>query len=203
MSARRKRPVVLRPLSRLSGRDAVWAAIRALAARSGQHFTVRDILRSVVSGPDLVRDYLGRLVAAGIVAVIVPARLTRPAVYRLLHDRGVEAPRVNAAGEIDDAPTDQERIWQAMKALPSFDARDLRTATGIASETTVRSYVAHLARAGYLAVVVPEVPGRKGRLARYRLLHARNTGPRPPAIRRGKIVFDANLGRQVWPEMPA
>ena len=202
MTVRRKRPVVLRPLARLTGRDAVWAAIRDLAARPGQpDFTTRDIDRRVASGPDLVRDYLTRLVAAGIVVVVTPSRPARAAVYRLERDHGVEAPRVTAAGMIDDAPTDQDRMWQAMKALPTFDARDLQLSTGIASDQSVRSYIAHLVRAGYLAVVVPAQPARKGNLARYRLLNARNTGPRPPSIRRGKIVFDANLGRQVWPEV--
>jgi len=195
VTTRRKRPVVLRPLARLTGRDAVWAAIRDLAGAPS--FTIRDIMRRVVSGPDLVRDYVGRLVAAGILEVIQPAAPMTPGIYRLARDCGVEAPRVTASGAIDAAPTDQERLWQAMKVLATFDARDLMASTGIASQLSVLSYIKHLVRAGYLMVVEPAVARR--RLGRYRLIPSRNTGPHPPAIRAGKVVFDRNLGRQVWP----
>ena len=199
MTARSKRPVVLRPLTRVTGRDAVWSVIRQIGA-DGAHFTVTDIARVVVSGPDLIRDYLPRLVAAGIVGVVEPGARGKAVIYRLNRDCGVEPPRLTAEGAIDETPTDQERIWQAMKVLPVFDARDLQAGTGIVSAVSVRSYISMLARAGYLAVVEPATTRR---LARYRLLRSRNTGPRPPVIRRGKVVFDPNLGRQVWPEVAA
>ena len=198
MTTRRKRAVVLRPLARLTGRDAVWAVIRQLATGPAPEFTQRDIMRCVTSGPDLVADYLARLVAAGIVAVVTPGRRFLPATHRLVRDCGVEAPRVTKAGTIDDTPSDQERLWQAMKVLPSFDARDLMASTGTASRPSVLSYIKHLSRAGYLVTVEAATPRRLGR---YRLIPSRNTGPHPPAVRQGKIVFDRNLGRQVWPEV--
>lgn len=193
-----KRRPYLRPLARLTGKDAVWQAVRETAPGE---FTLRDLRRRVVAGNDLTRDYLRRLVAAGIVEQLSARTPRAGARFRLVRDLGVEPPRVTASGAIDDMPTDQERMWQAMKVLGTFRVPDLQASTGIASAPAVKSYVARLHCAGYLAVVEPAVTGR--RLASYRLLASRNTGPRPPAIRRGKIVFDQNLGRQVWPEEAA
>jgi hypothetical protein len=188
----------LRPLARLTGKDAVWQTIRELAPAE---FTGRDIDRRVQAGSDLTRDYLRSLVRAGIVAQLSIPAPGQPARYRLERDCGVEPPRVRADGTMDDAPTHQERLWQAMKVLPSFRVVDLQASTGIASVQTLKSYIAHLHRAGYLAVVEPALATR--RTASYRLLPSRNTGPRPPAIRRGRVVFDQNTGRQVWPEVTA
>lgn len=198
MTARRKRPVILRPMGRLTGRDTVWAVIRDLSGGdAGLAFTVRDIARRIQGGRDLIRDYLHGLVKAGIVErASLPVQRVG-ATYRLVRDVGVEAPRITRAGTIDDTPTDQERMWQAMKALPTFAATDIQASTGITSARTVRHYLADLERAGYLAVAHPPVSGRQ--LTRYRLLPSRNTGPRPPAVRRSGAVIDLNLNRQMWP----
>lgn len=199
MSARPKRRPVLRPLARLTGRDAVWQAIRELSEPPGAEFTQHDLFRRVDSGEDLIRDQLRRLVRAGIVGEVAPPVRQVRTRYLLLRDLGVHPPRVTADGRLDEAPTDQERMWQAMKALPSFRVVDLQLCTGIASALTVQSYVSRLHQAGYLVVVEPAIVAK--RTASYRLLTSKNTGPRPPAIRRGRIVFDLNLGRQVWPEV--
>lgn len=196
MTGRPKRPVVLRPLARLTGRDAVWSVIRDLSGGAGLPFTVRDIARRIQGGRDMIRDYLAGLVTAGIVEHATPAMHRQGATYRLLRDMGVEAPRLTRAGAIDDTPTDQERMWQAMKAMPSFAVADIMVCTGIASVRTVRHYIRDLTRAGYLA---PLHRASTTDTARYRLLTARNTGPRPPAVRRSGAVIDLNLGRQVWP----
>lgn len=202
MTARRKRPVILRPLGRLTGRDTVWAVIRDLSGGSaGLIFTVRDIARRTEGGRDVIGDYLRGLVAAGIVERVTPPGQRTGATYRLVRDMGVEAPRITPAGVIDDTPTDQERMWQAMKALTTFGVADIQASTGIASARTVRHYLADLARAGYLAIVSPSASGRQ--LTRYRLLPSRNTGPRPPAVRRSGAVVDLNTGCQVWPAVPA
>lgn len=201
MTAHRKPRPMLRPLARLTGRDAVWQAIRELSVPPGAEFTQPDLFRRVDCGLDLIRDQLRRLVLAGIVGEVAPAvRLVRTR-YRLLRDMGVEPPRLTAAGVLDETPTDQERMWAAMKVLPIFRVTDLQLATRVTSALTVRAYVTRLHQAGYLAVVEPAIATK--RTASYRLLNSRNTGPRPPAIRRGKIVFDLNLGCQVWPVVAA
>jgi hypothetical protein len=127
MTAHRKCPVILRPISRLTGRDAVWTVIRDLSGgAAGLPFTVRDVARRIQAGRDLIRDYLAGLVTAGIVERVSPPALQKGAIYRLVRDIGVEAPRLTPAGTIDDAPTDQERMWQAMKAMPSFVVADIQ-----------------------------------------------------------------------------
>jgi DNA-binding HxlR family transcriptional regulator len=201
MTAHRKPRPMLRPLARLTGRDAVWQAIRELSDPPGAEFTRHDLFRRVNCGMDLIRDQLRRLVRAGIVGEEAPPERAVRTRYRLVRDVGVEPPRVTAAGVLDEAPTDQERMWQAMKAMPAFRVADLQLATGIVSALSVQAYIKRLHQAGYLAVVEPAITAK--RTASYRLLNSKNTGPRPPAIRRGKIVFDLNLGRQVWPAVPA
>lgn len=197
MTSPRKRRAILRPIAPVTGRDAVWQAIRAMAPAE---FTVRDIGARVASGLDLPRDYLRGLVKAGIVALVGNPPL-KPSRYRLIRDVGVEAPRVRPDGTLDDAPSDQERMWQAMKVLRAFRAADIQASTQIAALISIRGYIAHLHRAGYLAIVEPGIRGR--REASYRLLPTQNTGPRPPTIKRGRIVVDQNTGRQMWPEVPA
>ncbi|WP_431282700.1 hypothetical protein ACQW02_25385 [Humitalea sp. 24SJ18S-53] len=196
MTPPRKRRPTLRPLARLTGRDAVWSIIRELAARPSPEFTAHDIMARMTGGTAMVNDYIRRLAAAGIVEVLVPATRNTRGVYRLVQDHGVEPPRVNAAGTIDNTPSEQERLWQAMKVLRTFIVTDLLTSTGIQAPGTVRSYVWNLTRAGYLAVVEP---AGRGTFARYALLASRNTGPRAPAVRRGGIVLDQNTGAQMWP----
>ena len=201
MSAARKRPVVLRPQLWLNTHDAVWSVIRSIAGGPCPVFTTRDIARRVQCGPAVIARYLSRLVTAGIVERVADAQLTQGATYRLLRDMGVEAPRLTVAGAIDTTPTDQERMWQAMKALPTFDVRDIMLSTGITAAAPVKHYLRDLKRAGYLVVVQAGAAGRGGKQARLRLLPSRNTGPRPPAVRRSGAVFDMNQGRQVWPEV--
>lgn len=84
-----------------------------------------------------------------------------------------------------------EAMWRAMKVLPSFDYHDISRAATLGAlvvkPNTAKTYVAHLARAGYLLCLKPAKPGTP---AKHRL--AKNTGPHAPAITRLKVVFDRN-----------
>ena len=72
---------------------------------------------------------------------------------------------------------------------------ELQVCTGIASVRTIGNYLSGLTRAAYVQRL-----SDGGTRARFRLPERCNTGPRAPVIRRDGSVFDANLGRQVWPE---
>lgn len=178
----------LTPIGHLTARQAAWRSIRELGARGD--FVAADVALASKAGPYAVQDYLKLLVKAQILERTPGERnpLQRPSIYRLLRDLGVDAPKVLADGSIDDRPTAQERLWAAMKSLGEFRYRDLMLTAGVPLNSAT-GYVQRLAKAGYLA------PG--SRRGTYRLRREMNTGPRPPAIRRDKTVFDLNLGRKV------
>jgi hypothetical protein len=129
-------------------------------------------------------------------------RRSELALYCLLRDVGVEAPRVNAEGKPVTQGAGTERMWQAMKVLREFDAVELAVAASApghaVSEETAKTYLTHLGRAGYVVCVREAVTGRSK--ARYRFNRAMNTGPRAPLITKKKEVMDGNTGRIAWPK---
>ncbi len=177
------------------GRDAVWAAIRRLG--EGAAFTPRDIERETDVPGKTVRDYLAGLAAAGYLAAVA----SKPLMYALARDVGVEAPRVRKDGTEVTQGRGREQMWRTMKVMSTFTARDLAihasTADSPVSQEDAKSYVGHLNRAGYLALVRQAKGGRPGQ-AQYRLLRSKNTGPKPPQIQRVKQVWDPNLQQVMW-----
>jgi hypothetical protein len=196
-----RRPT-LEPVARPRRRDAVWAAIRGLG-RAGDAFAVAEVAHRAKAPVPTARSYMERLACAGILErfeVNTPAG-RRIVSYALARDVGVEAPRVNKLGMFEPA-TRQQLLWAAMKAMPSFSARDLQVATArglrLLPFRSIANYVRWLERAGYLAARRGR-PGPGG-AAVWRLLASRNTGPHAPEIRRlgaRRAVFDPNLGRFV------
>lgn len=85
-------------------------------------------------------------------------------------------------------------MWRAMKALKEFDYFEVARAASLPGyevrPETAKRYVNALDRAGYFLTVRAAKPARAGYPARHRLV--RDTGVHPPAITRGKSVFDRN-----------
>ena len=117
----------------------------------------------------------------------------------LIHNSGHLAPRVNKEGKV--IVTARDNMWRTMKMLESFNAESLArhatTENCPVSTVDAKSYVGHLARAGYLQIVCASKPGTK---ALYTLKPAMRTGPHAPMVQRTKVVFDPNLQRIVWHE---
>lgn len=105
--------------------------------------------------------------------------------------RRLKTPRPSGVATVTQVPQGTEAMWRAMKVLPSFDYHDIARAatlgTLVVKPGTAKTYVACLARAGYLLCLKPAKPGTA---AKHRL--AKNTGPHAPAITRLKVVFDRN-----------
>ena len=91
------------------------------------------------------------------------------------------------------AESAEANMWTAMRMLTTFGPTDV--AAHAATEATLvgaeaaRDYCRALSRIGYLKTVRKAIPGTRDAI--YRLL--RNTGPRPPRIRRVRGVWDENL----------
>lgn len=202
-----RKPVHLELIGGKTARQRVWEAIR----RQTVAFTCYQIARQAEADDETVLTYLRALTLAGFVEVVEAVQeIGDVQTYRLARDNGVEAPRLTARGKPVQQGRKTEALWRAMRVLSQkgdFCPRDLLAVASTAAEPisfeTAKSYVLHLVRAGYLRVTQParRVGIGQGRLsARYRLLPARNTGPRPPMIQRTKAIFDPNLNAVVWSE---
>lgn len=180
-------------------RERVWNAILSVGADGAQfdRDTIQDHCSPMVSRT-LVEDYTDDLEKGGFIQR-VPGTGTREKVlqtalkFTLIKAQGI-APRVSAKGEKVTQGSGTEAMWRAMKVLGTFDHNDIARAATLGSVVvkpqTAKSYVGHLARAGYLITVRPAKPGTP---AKHRL--DKNTGMHAPAITRMKVVFDRNTGQ--------
>lgn len=194
-------PVDLKAIRGRTPRQRVWEAIRA----SRDNFIAVDIEFAAKTTRDIVTDYLRALKHAGYIELAWEEQLTNVAVrphYRLVRDCGVEAPRLTKDGRPVTQGLGNENMWKAMRIIGEFDFRDLAahasTQAAPVSEETALTYVLTLAKAGYLREVVPARRGRGATPARFCLVPAKYTGPRPPMIQRTKSLYDPNLGQVVW-----
>lgn len=182
-------------------RERVWEAMLKLCpvANVGADITktkVQDHCEPMVSWT-LVDDYFEDLEKAGFLKRVggngVSKGVIGTPIQYVLSSRPGLAPRIDGKGCKVTQGAGTEAMWRAMKVLPVFDHHDIAKAATLGSVTvtpqTAKSYVAHLARAGYLTTIRPSKPGTP---ARHRL--GRNTGPHAPAITRRKVVFDRNTG---------
>lgn len=193
----RKPPKKARPPGRHpTGRqltDVLWAEIRRLG-----EFTLADLPER--HGP--AKNYVRWLVGAGILTIarqtlgkrgFLPGLVN---VYRVVEDRnpGVIAPRFSRDGQLLTTPTAPERLWAAMKPLPSWTIDEL-AAIALVPRGTAARYVSLLHAAGYLDQLAPG--GGYHRVGRWALRRDRNTGPRPPMVAKDHSVWDPNEQRTV------
>jgi hypothetical protein len=179
-----------KPVDRLNGfdsREAIWTAIRARRS-----FTVKDVHLDTTLEETSVRDYIRGLTNAG---YLEEDKGQSPAVFSLIKDVGIDAPRVRKDGSAVTQGQGQINLWRTMRILRVFTARDLAVAASTPQcpikLSTAEDYISHLCRAGYL-----RRDGRGG----FAFLAHMFTGPKPPMIQRVKRVWDANLKQVMWSE---
>lgn len=210
-TSNRRKPIhLVRGEGAISGRDAIWIAIRALRT-----FTASDLEDHVMRQPHKVRTnietiktYVTGLENAGYLQRI-EKRQRRDDIsgryaamqWQLVRDTGIDTPRVTKGGKEVTQGLAQEQMWRTMRILGDFDFNDLAIAASTeqvpVKPEAAKDYIKHLLRAGYLLckqVGKPHHPGR------YMLLPSKNTGAKAPMIQRIKQVFDPNLNRVVWPK---
>jgi len=173
-----------RPVAYLTARRALFDVCLTLG-KCGAAFTRAALVNATGLSKSAVADAVADLIRGG-------------ALIQEKEERVAAVGTLRVAAWDDNRRTGQDRMWAAMKPLGSFTAAELSMSTGGAVPIdAAKSYVRRLASAGYLMVIEKSHPGR---LTRYRIRPGRDTGPRPPAVRRDKSVFDRNLGRVVGPE---
>jgi len=171
--------------SNLESRQAVWDAIRRMGT-----FTVRELRDETLLGIDSVRDYVAGLHAAQFIDRVLTGG---PVTYSLIKDIGQDAPRVRKDGTPVTQGQGRENMWQAMRMMRAFTAKELaihaRTPGCHVEESTAEDYSRHLWHAGYL---------RREPDGSYLMLPTAYTGPRAPMIQRTKVVWDPNQNKIRW-----
>ena len=189
----------------LRGFDFLWQQIRE-AGKKGRHFTAKEI---DLAGNDRNRcsasHYLRRLQAAGYVVEVARKAPRRPgiaagqAIYQLVR-RPAETPHIRLDGSLALQGDGQTRMWNAIRTLKSFDHAEIAIAAsiegGAVTHGTAKTYVRHLAAAGYLAALTKGGPGKA---TVWRLKPSMNTGPKPPLVLRTKLVYDPNRNAVMGP----
>lgn len=170
-------------------REKIWAAIR-----QEKIFSQVQIATLAVCDKGKVQDYLKGLMAAGYVRKL-SVKPFNTAIYELLKDSGVDAPRLRK----DGTPLPQSgrtRMWNAMRVLQAFTLDELMAAASLPEAPVAfeeaRTYCGWLVRGGYLV--------HSGE--NYRFIPAKFSGARAPQVLRVKKLFDPNLGAVVAESAP-
>ena len=176
------------PVDKLSGmdtREEIWASIRQLKT-----FRIADIMRKTMLEITTVRNYLAGLTIAG---YLEKNSDVNPALYTLVRDVGVDAPRVRKDGSPVTQGEGRANMWRTMRIISTFSAKELAiksSAPGcVVKHETAKEYCRKLCQAGYLVKIAN---------GRYRFLPDMFTGPRPPMVQRVKRVYDPNLKKVMF-----
>ncbi|MBI1214524.1 MAG: hypothetical protein GC185_01735 [Alphaproteobacteria bacterium] len=168
--------------------QGMWTAMRRCKT-----FTVVGLAQATGARNPAVKSLLWLLVRTGYVTA------ARTGTYVLVRDTGPDLPDIAADAA---PPTGAERMWAAMKVLKIFTVLDLSFPAEVTPKAA-RSYCSYLCKAQYLRHNAKS--GRAQEIV-YTFNPRMNTGFKAPQVRRrknGRVVFDPNLGRIVWPESEA
>lgn len=188
-----RKPIQIELKGLKTPRERVWETLLKLAPQDEIPFTKNDVYFACQPAVtwSIIDGYLLDLTNAGWLARINGGPDTQIE-YRIVK-RQAEAPRITRAGQKVTQGSGTEAMWRAMKVLPVFDYIDVAKAATlgdlVVKPGTAKTYVQHLAKAGYLSPVRASKPGVP---AKHRLV--KNTGMHAPAITRTKVVFDRNTG---------
>lgn len=177
----------------LRGHDHYWTVIRDLTAE-GQGCTTTAIADRCEPGVGkAVRDYVRRLIRAGIAY-----RGADDLVY--LKERPRDTPRLLRDGSESELWRGRQQMWNVMRrAAGGFTLQELSidatTDTASVSEDAAQRYCRILFHAGLLIVANPK--RKHGERLVYRLTGSGNTGPKAPVAIEARGVYDPNIERVV------
>ena len=184
------------------GFDHYWSVMMDHEMRD-MTFSVSDILAfSKLARRDDVADFVRRLEKAGIIYRVGVKEGTRTPIFKIVW-RQTATPKVRRDGTVIEGVSKQRAMWNYMRTSAgsqSFTAHDIvvwaSTDNSRINIESAKSYIALLAKAGYLIEMVKGTPGKLGI---WRLAPHMNSGPMPPMILRTKVVFDQNRQEVVGP----
>ena len=174
------------------GQDGFWQIIREIDAAGP--WAVGDIDGRSNVDRATVRDYVRRLLAGGYIESAgkrpAPTPWSMPSrLFRLVRVQS-DAPRLRR----DGSPFEERqnaRLWRTLKMLKTATAGEIAVSATIADDDVmkpeiVRRYLRELAGAGFVRRVGE---GKRGQEVRWQIVRG---GRKPPQIRRGHKVVDAN-----------
>lgn len=178
-----------------------WKEMVAMSRRGG--FTITDVHKaSNGRSRQTVKDYVLFCVEHGHIVLVgdQPTIKNRVANIYKVRDLRAPAPTQRRPDFADDRGRRAQQLWTAIRALRHFTIRELAVAASTEAvsitQRRAREYVATLASAGYVAEVGHRA--HPGLIARWRLMPAKNTGPKAPAtLAGGTILYDRNLDQAV------
>lgn len=177
-------------------RSEMWRVIRTLKGKSFTRNDLRLILEWAHKD-EIDGKYLNLLVKHGFLTIVEQERPTR---YQFIKDNGIDAPRFTNEGVLMVNSTVNENVWRSMRILKTFTVNELVANSGTSKKSvshgTVIAYVRLLRNAGYLIVVEK----LKNKVERLKLI--KDTGRKPPQILRVKEVYDPNINKIVYREVP-
>ncbi|MBK1868286.1 hypothetical protein [Taklimakanibacter albus] len=179
--------------------EIMWAAILAVS-ENGAPFSIADAVQAATAIP---MGNVSCIVTAGAmdsyVHLLIQARVAsyagigvdRTKLYTIIKPRHLPH-FLDGAGNVCPRYQVMDLMWRAMKMLKSFNVRELAlqsTLPGVltVSEAIAETYVSHLIEAGYLRRV-----NKYGTSPVYGLAPGMATGPVPPRIMTGRLVYDPN-----------
>lgn len=195
MEKKGRKPIEVEQKKGKSNRQRIWEEI----CKTPDAFTGYKISRKSGVHDTTVRTYIQGLLNAGYVKIIDWPDAFSDQTLCLVKYAGIEAPAVTKKGSDHVLGQKNEAMWRSLRIMGSTSARGLAESCSInfnVSLLTARRYLGHLVKAGYVELIST---GNGDRSAYYRLLPLKYTGPRAPAIKRGGVVYDANLGKVVYP----
>lgn len=176
--------------------EQMWDLLRQQA----DGVLIKTVPRTIQSiSYDKAKAWLKALVLAGYVEAVQETPMNAVCAtyrYKLIRDIGQQPPQIDGKGRIKPTAA-SDLIWRTLRILKNCNAHQI-IASGSTPETALKiTYVRQYLRALYQAGYLKAQPLRHPRaLASYQLI--KNTGPKAPEVRRGKKIYDANLGIIVY-----
>ncbi|SFD74132.1 hypothetical protein SAMN05428997_1488 [Bosea sp. CRIB-10] len=178
-----------------------WKEMVAMSRGSG--FTITDVHKATNGrSRNTVKTYVLFCAEHGHIALVgdQPTVKNRRANIYKVCDLRAPAPVQRRADFADDRGRRAQQLWTAIRALRQFTIRELAVAASTdavpVTQVRAREYVGVLAKAGYVVEVGQRA--HPGLIARWRLMPAKNTGPKAPAtLAGGTVLYDRNLDEAV------
>lgn len=201
-----RKPAQIELIGGKSPRQCIWDAVRYLDKKSDVPFTQADVHARCRISHSQIKDYFTGLLKSGFISIVGTEEVNtvcKRNSYKLIRNNGVDAPRVDKAGNVLNEGTANERMWGTLRRMfygkpfnYSMLAAHASTTANPIAIATAKAYVQALFKAGYVEVMSESRTGKRAVIATYTL--QRDTGSRAPMIQRTKLIYDPNLNQVVW-----
>ena len=180
--------IPVKPQKRSEIQQKIWQTILEL-----QIFTTSQIYDRTFINKDTIRHFLRYLKKAGYIKEI--GRKGKEALYKLIKEQE-DYPPLNKdiqRVKIKNTGEKYQKIWNLIRIFPQFTVKDLSKELPEIHPESIRIYVKHLRRAGYLEAI------RKTQYDGFLYKLVRNSGEKAPVLKLSRnkppVVYDPNKNK--------